>query len=166
MRCAVQVWARVIARDSSPGRSAAAVTWLRRWLPLAPGTDWEVDLCRHLAEHAWWAKQPEAAVAFIDHACSQAERLGDQGLFHWSCNGKADLLLRLGQSQEARALLHPPLPGNPPHGRLLDILRWASVTQAVGDPTATHWLAEAYALIEQSGYRPFLATADALAREL
>jgi len=141
------------------------VAWLQRWLPLAPGTDWEVDLCRHLAERAWWAGQPEAAVHFADHACSQADRLGDPGLVHWSRNGKADLLLRLGRSQEARALLDPPRHGSPPHGRLLDILRWAAALRAVGDPTAAHWLSEAYALIEQSGYRPFLTTADVLARE-
>jgi hypothetical protein len=39
------------------------------------------------------------------------------------------------------------------------------VLRAVGDPTAADWLAEAYALIEQSGYLPFLSIADALARE-
>ena len=166
LRCAVGVWAKVIARDRSPGTSAAAVAWLRRWLPLAPGTEWETDLCRHLAEHAWWAQQPKAAVHFADRSCSLAERLEDQGLFHWTRSGKADLLLRLGWSQEARALLHPPLSGNPPHGRLLDILRWASVLRAVGDPTAAHWLSEAYALIDQSGYAPYRATADALAKEL
>ena len=57
------------------------------------------------------------------------------------------------------------MPGNPPHGRLLDILQWAAVMRAVGDRTAANWLAEAYALIEQSGYGPFLTTADALAKE-
>jgi len=72
----------------------------------------------------------------------------------------------LGRSQEACALLALPSTGSPPYGRLQDILRWAAAMRAVGDPTASHWLSEAYALIEQSGYRPFLTTADALARKL
>jgi hypothetical protein len=166
LRCAVQVWARGIAWGSARSTKASAVVWLRRWLPIAPGTEWDADLCRHLAELAGLADQPEAALAFADRACSVAERLEDPRLLHWNRCVKAEVLLRLGRSQEARALLHPPLPGPPPYGRLLDILRWASVMHGVGDPSAAHWLAEAYALIGETGYRPFLATADALARKL
>ena len=166
MRCAVQVWARVIAQGGSPDTWTASARWLQRWLPVAPGTDWEVDLCRHLAEHAWWAEQPEAAIGFAERACSLADSLGDEGLFHWCRHGKADLLVRSGRSQEARELLTPPESDGPPHGRLLDTLRWASVLRAMRDPTVSDWLAAAYVLIEQSGYSPFREVADALASEL
>jgi hypothetical protein len=43
-------------------------------------------------------------------------------------------------------------------------LRWARLLRDLGERTATDWLAEAYALIEQSGYDQFRAEADALAR--
>jgi transcriptional regulator with XRE-family HTH domain len=164
--CAVQVWAGAIARDRSPSTSAAALAWLQRWLPLAPGTKCEVELCRRLAEHAWGAEQPNDAIAFVERACSLAERLGDQHLYKCCQFERAGFLLRLGRSQEACALLARPSTDSPPYGRLQDTLRWASAMHGVGDPSAAHWLAEAYALIEQSGYVPFRATADALSREL
>jgi hypothetical protein len=112
-----------------------------------------------------WAGEPEAAVGFSDRGCSLADRLGDKWLYHGCCDGKADLLLQSGRSQEARAVLAPLSTDAPPYGRLTDSLRWASVLKAVGDATAADWLVQTYALIEQYGYRPFLVAADALARE-
>jgi transcriptional regulator with XRE-family HTH domain len=163
MRCAVQVCARVTAQGKAMDARAAAVDRLGVWLPEALGSEWEADLYRHMAEHAWWAGRPDAAVAFSKRACSLAERLEDTDLVHLTRCGRADVFLRLGQPHEALALLLPPNPN--PYGGILDMLRWVQARQDVGEHSAAaDWLGKAYALIELYDYPQFRAQADALAR--
>jgi hypothetical protein len=164
MRCAVQLMARVTAQSTARDARVVAVEELRVWLPDASGSDWEADLYKNLAEHAWWAGQPDAAVAFADRACLLAERLGAQDLLGWCLFGRADLYLRSGQPEKAIALLPAPEPAHPPFGRIQRSLKWAQALHAVGDRTAGDWLADARGLIEQYGYAPFQKEADELAR--
>jgi transcriptional regulator with XRE-family HTH domain len=165
--CAVNVRGRVIAEGTARNAKAAAVEWLQRWLPGAAGSPWGSFLYHDLAEHAWWAGQPDAAHAFAQRACCLAEGVGDPGPLNYCRFQQGDLLLRSGRPQEAIALISPPEPDHLPYGKLLDILRWAHALRDVGEhATAADWLAQAYALIEQYHYPRFRALADALARGL
>jgi hypothetical protein len=165
MRCAVQVCARVTAQRTTRHANATAMDWLRGWQPYAADSHWEADLNRHLAEHAWWAGQPQAADAFAERARRLAERLGSEVDVR-RCNiGRSNLLLRLGQPEEALALLLLQSPDPVPYVRIQVLLQEAHARQVVGDPTAADCLTEAFRLIEQHRYPQFQALADNVARQ-
>jgi transcriptional regulator with XRE-family HTH domain len=163
--CAVHVCGLVAAQGGSSEAHVRAVEWLRLWLSATTDSWWEGILYRDMAEFAWWAGQPGAAHAFSQRACDLAEQVGDEAVLTYTRGNRADLLLRAGQPHEASAFIEAPLPHDRPYGRIVETLRWARLLRDLRDSTATHWLAEAYALIEQSGFHQFRAEADALARE-
>jgi hypothetical protein len=140
--------------------------WLALWLPdAASSTHWEATLYRDMAGAAWAAGEPEVALDFAERACFLAEWLGDESLYGYCRDGKAELLLKAGQSTRALDYLSPPGPNDVPYDRIQKILRWARLLWDHGDRTAADWLSEAYELIERFNYTQFRVSADALAQE-
>jgi transcriptional regulator with XRE-family HTH domain len=161
---AVHTRALFIAHGTARNARVAAMSWLQQWLPAVAGTRCESPLYRFLADEAWWAGQPEAALAFSERAYMLARPLDDESVEYLSRRVWADMLLRSGQPERAAAVLSPPKPDLLPFERILAVLQWVALRYTLGDPEAGDWLAEGYALIERYEYPEFRVTADALAR--
>ena len=165
LECALLVSGRVLAQGTGRDAKANAVKQLQMWLPGAGGTHLEVMLYNDMAEHAWWAGETDAAVAFSQRSYRLAERSGNAAWIAACGDGRADLFLRLGQPEKARDFVFPPAPEEFHYLRIGRILRWVRLGLALNDPTAADWLAEAYALIEKHGYHRYRPSAEALTRE-
>jgi transcriptional regulator with XRE-family HTH domain len=162
---AIHVSGLILAWSGSRTGPARAVNWLRVWRSAGSGPRWEIPFYREMGDYAWYAGQGAAALSFANHARRLAEQAEDPSALRLCQGVQVDLLVRAGRAREALPLLSSPDDYSLGLARLLETLRWVKVLRALGEPSASDWLNQAYSLIERYRYPNFRKTADELARE-